>query len=93
MMISPEWYYEENLKGKTVEEPKIQIRGLKCRIRQLQKEVDNPEAAGWTICPGPDVQLKMHRLYLQEAVNALMDAEEYLGRGGPGKSWMDTTHK
>ena len=78
MMASPEWYYEENLKGKTVEEIKSQIRSLKRTIRRLQKEVDNSESQGWQICPGPEVQLEMHRLYLQEAVKALMDAQEYL---------------
>jgi hypothetical protein len=78
MMASPEWYYEENLKGKTVEEIKSQIRSLKRTIRRLQKEVDNSESQGWQICPSPEVQLEMHRLYLQEAVKALMDAQEYL---------------
>jgi hypothetical protein len=31
------------------------------------------------ICLGPEVQLQMHRLYLQKAKEALMDAIEYLG--------------
>lgn len=78
MMVSPEWYYEKNLKGKTVDEIKSRIRSLKRKIRQLQKEINNPESKSWQICPGPEVQLEMHRLYLQEAVRALMDAEEYL---------------
>ena len=82
MMVSPEWYAEEYLKGKTVDEIKSQIRSLKRKIRQLQKEVDNPEPDGWLICPNPEVQLKMHRLYLQEAMRALMDAQEYLGSDG-----------
>ena len=78
MMVSPEWYAEEYLKGKTVDEIKSRIRSLKRKIRQLQKEVDNPESDGWLICPNPEVQLKMHRMYLQEAMRALMDAQEYL---------------
>ena len=78
MMANPEWYYEEYLKGKTVEEIKSKIRSLKRTIRRLQKEVDNPESKGWQICPSPEVQLEMHRLYLEEAVKALMDAQEYL---------------
>ena len=82
MMVSPEWYYEENLKGKKIDEIKSRIRSLKRKIRQLQKEVDNPESKGWQICPSPEVQLEMHRLYLQEAVKALMDAQEYLGSDG-----------
>lgn len=80
MMVSPEWYYEENLKGKTVDELKSQIRSLKRKIRQLQKEIDYPKTEGRIVCPSPDVQLKMHCLYLQEAAKALMDAEEYLGK-------------
>ena len=79
MMVSPEWYYEENLKGKTVDQIKSQIRSLKRKIRKLQKEADDPQSQGWMICPSPDVQLEMHRLYLQKAVEALLDAEEYLG--------------
>ena len=78
MMVSPECYYEENLKGKTADEIKSRIRSLKRKICQLQKEIDNPESDGWLICPSPEVRLEMHRLYLQEAVRALMDAEEYL---------------
>ena len=82
MMVSPEWYAEEYLKGKTVDEIKSRIRSLKRKIRQLQKEVDNTESDGWLICPSPEVQLKMHRMYLQEAMRALMDAQEYLGSDG-----------
>lgn len=82
MMVSPECYYEENLKGKTADEIKSRIRRLKRKIRQLQKEVGNPESKSWQICPDPEVQLDMHRLYLQEAVKALMDAQEYLGSDG-----------
>lgn len=82
MMVSPEWYAEEYLKDKTVDEIKSRIRRLKRKIRQLQKEVDNPESDGWLICPNPEVQLEMHRLYLQEAMRALMDAQEYLGSDG-----------
>ena len=75
MMASPEWYYEEKIKGKTVEKIKSQIRSLKRIIRRLQKEVGNPESNDWQICPSLEVQLEMHRLYLQEALKALMDAQ------------------
>ena len=77
MMVSPEWYYEEHLKGKSADQIRSQIRSLQRKIRQLQKEVDNPNSDGWLICPGPDVQLKMHCLYLQKAKEALMDAIVY----------------
>jgi hypothetical protein len=83
MMVSPEWYYEENLKGKTVDELKSRIRSLKRKTRTLQKEIDNPNSDGCMIQLSPVVELEMHRLYLQKAVEALMDAEEYLGGDKP----------
>ena len=79
MMVDPEWYYEEYLKGKSVDQIRSRIHSLQRKIRQLQKEVDNPDSDGWMICPSPEVQLEMHRLYLQRAKEALMDAIEYLG--------------
>ena len=79
MMVDPEWYYEEHLKGKSDEQIRSRIRSLQRKIRQLQKEVDNPKSDGWMICPGPEVQLEMHRLYLQRAKVALMDTNECLG--------------
>lgn len=79
MMVAPEWYYEEQLKGKSAEQIRSRIRSLQRKIRQLQKAVDNPDSDAWLICPGPDVQLEMHRLYLQRAKEALMDTIEYLG--------------
>ena len=79
MTVDTEWYYEEYLKGKTAEEFRSRIRSLQRKIRQLQKEMDNPNSDSWMICPGPDVQLEMHRLYLQRAKEALMDTIEYLG--------------
>ena len=79
MMVDPEWYYEEYLKGKTADQIRSHIRSLQRKIRQLQKEVDNPNSDGWMICPGPEVQLEMHRLYLQRAKEALLDTIEYLG--------------
>ena len=82
MMVSLEWYYEENLKGKNADQIRSIIRSLQRKIRQLQKEVDSPESQGWMICPSPEVQLEMHRLYLQQAVKALMDSEEYLEKTG-----------
>ena len=82
MMLSPEEYAEESLKGKAVDEIKAQIRSLKRKIRQLQKEIDNPKEDSCLICPDPEVELEMHCLYLQEAVKALMDTIEYLGSDG-----------
>ena len=82
MMESPEWYYEEHLKGKTVDEIKSRIRSLKRKLRQLQKEIDHPRTDGCMIQPSPYVELEMHRLYLQEAMKTLMDAQEHLGSDG-----------
>ena len=79
MMVDPEWYYEEHLKGKSAEQIKSRIRSLQRKIRQLQKEVDNPNSDSWMICPSPEVQMEMHRLYLQRAKEALLDTIEYLG--------------
>ena len=84
MMASPEWYYEEYLKGKSAEEIRKEIRSLKRKIGHLKKVVANPQEymEEWGICPSPQVQLEMHRLYLQQAVKALMDSEEYLEKTG-----------
>jgi hypothetical protein len=73
MMVSPEWYDEENLKGKTADERKALIRSLQRKIRKLEKEVKNPPKNGCMLCPSPEVQLEMHRLYLQEAMKALKE--------------------
>ena len=35
MMVDPEWYYEEYLKGKSVEQIRSRIRSLQRKIRQL----------------------------------------------------------
>ena len=79
MMMDPEWYYEAYLKGKKTEQIKSRIRSLQRKIRQLQKEAENPNSHDRMICPGPEVQLEMHRLYLKRAKEALMDTIEYLG--------------
>ncbi len=75
MMESPQSYYEEQLKGKSAEEIEAQICSLKQEISRLKKVVAKPQEymAEWGICPHPDVQLQMHRLYLQEAKIALKD--------------------
>ena len=70
MMESPEWYYEEKLKGKTPRQIQREIRNLKREIRRLETVVANPEAypEEWSICPDPQVQLEMYRLYLNMAI-------------------------
>lgn len=69
MMASPEWYYEAHLKGKTTDEINAQIRSIKREISRLKKVVASPQdhMEEWGICPDPQVQLEMHRLYLRKA--------------------------
>ena len=43
MMASPEWYYEEKLKGKTAEQIMTQIRSLKRKIYRLREVIDHPD--------------------------------------------------
>ena len=45
MMISPESYYEEYLKGKTKEQIMTAIRGLKQEIGRLKNSMENPHGA------------------------------------------------
>ena len=78
MMVSPEWYYEENIKGKSTDQIASIIRSLKRKIKQLEKVVANPKdhLQAWMTCPDPEVQLQMHRLYLQKAKEALKEAKK-----------------
>lgn len=43
MMISPEGYYEMNLKGKSEKEIRSAIRGLKNEIGHLKNTMEHPE--------------------------------------------------
>ena len=61
MMIGPETYYEENLRGKTTEEIMRCIRGLKNGIGHLKKMIG--ESSLDCMEPGPDVRLFCTRLY------------------------------
>ena len=74
-MVDPERYYEDKLEGKTAAQIRSKIRSLQRKIRQLQKEVDDHDSDGWMICPDPEVQLIMHRQYLQKAKEALAEAK------------------
>ena len=60
MMVSPEWYYEENIKGKSTDQIASIIRSLKQKIKQLEKVVANPKdyLQEWMICPGSEPHLR-----------------------------------
>ena len=78
MMLSPEEYFAYHLQGKTARQIRTRIASLKAQIRQLEKQVANPQEylEAWMICPDPQTQLEMTRLYLQTATSALLQTEK-----------------
>ena len=73
MMISPEVYYEEYLKGKTADQIMTAIRGLKKEIGHLKNTIEHPDYAP-TMCPTESTRLWCSRLYLDRAKQALVEA-------------------
>lgn len=74
MMISPEGYYEEYLKGKTAEQIMTAIRGLKQEIGHLKNTMEHPEYGCKPIMhPSEDVRLWCTRMYLQRAKETLVE--------------------
>ncbi len=74
MMISPEYYYEEYLKGNNEKQISSAIRRLKNRIGHLKNVMENPNyGTKPMIHPSEDVQISCNRLYLQRAIKALED--------------------
>lgn len=75
MMISPETYYEMNLKGKSAEQIMTAIRGLKQEIGRLKNTMEHPEyGTEVIICPSEATQLSCTRDYLDRAKLALAEA-------------------
>lgn len=75
MMISPESYYEEHLKGKTKEQIMTAIRGLKQEIGRLKKIMEGPEYGILEIVhPNEDTRLYWTREYLERAKQAYAEA-------------------
>jgi hypothetical protein len=75
MMISPESYYEEYLKGKTKEEIMTAIRGLKQEIGHLKNSMENPYNDIKTVMhPSEDTRLHWSRKYLDKAKQAYVEA-------------------
>ncbi|MDO4474776.1 MAG: hypothetical protein Q4B75_09015 [Eubacteriales bacterium] len=74
MMISPEGYYEMNLKGKSEKEIRSAIRGLKNEIRHLKNTMEHPEySSAPLIHPTEDVRIWCTRMYLERAKQALLE--------------------
>ena len=75
MMISPESYYEEYLKGKTKEEIMTAIRGLKQEIGHLKNSMENPyDGMKTVILPSEDTRIYWSREYLDKAKQAYVEA-------------------
>lgn len=75
MMISPEGYYEEHLKGKTKEQIMTAIRGLKQEIGHLKNTMESPDYGKELIMhPSEDTRLHWTREYLERAKQAYAEA-------------------
>lgn len=75
MMISPETYYEMELKGKTAEQIMRAIRGLKQEMGRLKNTMEHPEyGSEAVIMPSESTRLWCTRLYLERAKLALAEA-------------------
>jgi len=75
MMISPEGYYEEYLKGKTKEQILTIIRGLKQEIGHLKNTMEGPDYSVEPIMhPSEDTRLHWTREYLERAKQAYVEA-------------------
>lgn len=75
MMISPEGYYEEYLKGKTKEQIMTVIRGLKQEIGRLKNTMERPDYGVKPIMhPSEDTRLHWTREYFERAKQAYAEA-------------------
>lgn len=73
MMICPETYYEEYLKGKTPDEILKAIRSLKREIGRLKNTAEHPDYA-CKMCPSEETQIWCNSLYLERAKQALKES-------------------
>lgn len=74
MMISPEGYYEEYLKGKNEKQLMTAIRGLKQEIGRLKNTMENPMYGEEPVTkPSESTRLWCIRLYLERAKEALKE--------------------
>ena len=72
MMICPETFYEENLKGKTESEIIKVIRILKRKITKLKNIAEHPDYK-CSIRPSEATQISCNREYLERAKEALAE--------------------
>ena len=72
MMICPETFYEENLKGKSEREILAVIRGLKQKIGRLKNTLEHPNYVH-TMYPDENTQIWCSYLYLDRAIQALAE--------------------
>ncbi len=75
MMIGPEGYYEEKLKGKSAAQIMTAIRSLKREISRLKNIIEHPEYQ-CMMHPSDETQLWCFRLYLVRAKEALAEQGE-----------------
>jgi len=74
MMISPETYYEFELKGKTAAEIEKEIQSLRKTISDLKYRMEDPAYKPSMVCPSDDTVLYWTREYLAMAKKALLEA-------------------
>ena len=71
MMISPEGYYEMNLKGKSQQEIMTEIRSLKREIGRLKRKLEEHcFDQKVTMYPNPLTRISCSRDYLERAKQA-----------------------
>ncbi len=73
MMISPGNFYDE-IKDKSAEEIRTEIRRLKRSITKLKDEIENPGSEPDMVCPSRETVIYWSREYLEMAKKALADA-------------------
>lgn len=74
MMISPEGYYKEYLKGKTKEQIMSAIRGLKQDIGRLKNTMESRVYGQEIMYPSEETRLHWTRVYLERAKQAYAEA-------------------
>lgn len=75
MMISPEGYYEEYLKGKNEKQIMKAIRGLKQKMGRLKSIMEGPDyGSEAVIMPSESTMLLCTRMYLDRAKQAFVEA-------------------